>query len=76
MQKPAERMRKLRERRQSGIRVLPIEVQIDTVETLIELDYLNVDDVFDLDRVAAALARFVEDSISTVTCNEITLDAW
>ena len=45
---PAERMRRLRERREVGIRVLPVEVCIDTVEALVELDYLAPEDVGDL----------------------------
>lgn len=76
MTSPAERMRKLRERRGAGIRILPIEVQIDTVEVLIELDYLAVEDAHNLDQAARALARFIEDATSSVTCNAITLDAW
>lgn len=73
---PAERMKKLRERRHLGIRVLPVEVCIDTVEVLIELDYLAVEDAGHLDRIADALAKFIEDVAQSVTCNEITLDAW
>ncbi|MAL94059.1 MAG: hypothetical protein CME40_03115 [Haliea sp.] len=72
----AERMRKLRERRVAGIRVLPIEVQIDTVETLIELNYLAVEEAHDLERTAKALARFIEDAAGSVTSHAITLDAW
>ncbi|MCP5165583.1 MAG: hypothetical protein H6988_13005 [Pseudomonadales bacterium] len=73
---PAERMRRLRERREVGIRVLPVEVCIDTVEALVELDYLAPEDVGDLARVAGAVARFIADATDSVTCNAITLDAW
>lgn len=76
MTSTAERMKKLRERRSSGIRVLPIEVQIETVETLVELDYLEVEDAHDFERVAEALARFINDTTDAVTGNGITLDAW
>lgn len=69
-------MRRLRDRREAGIRVLPVEVQIDTVETLIELDYLDVEHASDLEAVATSLARFIEDCTDSVTRNAITLDAW
>lgn len=76
MTDPATRMRKSRERKRAGFRVLRVEVCIDTVEALIELDYLEVGSEHDFDAVSAALARFIEDTTDTVTCNAITLDAW
>tara|TARA_R100000005_G_scaffold75323_1_gene42510 strand:- start:6543 stop:6773 length:231 start_codon:yes stop_codon:yes gene_type:complete len=76
MTSPAERMKKLRERRSAGIRVMAVEVQIDTVEALIELDYLSVEDAHDLGEAAKALTRFIEDATSSVTSNAITLNAW
>lgn len=72
----AARMRKSRERRKDGYRVLRVEVHIDVVETLIELGYLDVSKLRDLDSVAMALARFIETVSSEVTCNAVTLDSW
>ncbi len=72
----ATRMRKLRARRALGLRVLRVEVNIDTVETLIELDYLSVESVHNLDAVASALSNFIEDSTEAVTGHGITLNSW
>lgn len=72
----AERMRRSRERRRDGVRSLRVEVHIDTVEMLVETDYLSVEDVGNFDAVSDALARFIGDSTDAVTCNEITLDGW
>lgn len=72
----ADRMRTMRDRRVAGIRVLPIEVQIETVETLVELDYIEVEEAYDPSSVAEALGRFIEDTASAVTCHGITLDSW
>lgn len=76
MSTPAERMRKLRERREAGIRVLPVQISIETVEALVELDYLKVEDAHDFHQISDALARFLEDATDSVTCHSITLDAW
>lgn len=72
----AERMRRLRERRSEGIRVLPVEVSIDTAEVLIELSYLDPTDVRDMKKVSAAAAQFVADMTDAVTRNEIVLSDW
>jgi hypothetical protein len=72
----AERVRKMRERRKEGIRVLRVEVQIETVETLVEHDYLSVEDTRNLDAVQAALSQFINDYASAVTSNSILLDTW
>lgn len=72
----ADRMRRLRARRREGVRVLPVEIGIEVVETLLEIDYLQVEDVGDLTAVATAVARFVEDMTESVTRHEITLDTW
>ncbi|MBA6412382.1 hypothetical protein H2508_04580 [Parahaliea sp. F7430] len=69
-------MRKLRERRAEGIRVLQVEVGIETAEMLIETDYLSVDQAHDYVQVSRALARFIEDATESVTSHSITLDAW
>jgi len=53
-----------------------VEVNIDVVEVLLELNYLDVVDVHDLTAVASAVTRFVEDSAGAVTCNGITLNSW
>ena len=76
MNNAAERKRKSRERRRARIRVLKIEVHIDTVEVLIELDYLAVDEVHDIDAVQSALARFINDSTEAAACDGIMLDNW
>ena len=72
----AERMQRTRERRSRGVRVLHVEVEMDTVETLVELDYLNVEDVRNYDAVADAVSRFLVHATDSVTCNAITLDTW
>lgn len=72
----ADRMRKTRERKALGLRVLRVEVSLDTVETLIELDYLSVENVHDLGAVSNALANYIDDSVQAVACNGITLNSW
>ena len=72
----AQRMRRLRDRRRSGIRVLPVEVSIDTVEILVELGYIDVEQTQDVQRVKEALARFIEETAQAVTRNGVTLDLW
>lgn len=76
MTDPATRMRKSRERKRAGRRVLRVEVYLDTVETLIELDYLEPGRERDYEAVSAALARFIEDTTDSVTSNAITLSEW
>lgn len=56
--------------------MLPVEVSIDTVEVLVEMDYISPDDFGDHDLVAKATARFLSDMAEAVTCHEITLDSW
>jgi hypothetical protein len=69
-------MRRLRDRRRSGIRVLPVEVSIDTVEILVELGYIDREQAQDVHQVREALARFIEDTAQAVTRNKTTLDVW
>jgi hypothetical protein len=72
----ALRMRKSRQRRREGVRVLRVEVGIDTVEALLELDYLRVEDIQDFSAVAEALSNFIESTTDAVACNGITLSDW
>jgi hypothetical protein len=72
----ALRMRKSRQRRREGVRVLRVEVGIDTVEALLELDYLCVEDIQDFSAVAEALSNFIESTTDAVACNGITLNDW
>lgn len=72
----ATRMRKSRARKVLGLRVLRVEVSIDTVEALVNLDYLSVESVNNLEAVASALADFIEDSTGAVACNGVTLNSW
>ena len=72
----AERMRKSRARRALGYRVFQIEVTLDAIETLVELNYLKVDELQDRCAISAALSQFVEEMSDDVTSNKITLARW
>lgn len=57
----AERMRRLRERRHAGLRVLPIEVSLDElVERLVARGDLAPDDADNVDEIGRAVAEIVE----------------
>ena len=72
----AERKRRSRERRKSGYRSLSVDVYVGVVETMIEMDYLQVTEVRDLLAVSSALTKFIEDYAESVTSDQITLNDW
>ena len=76
MTSAADRMRKSRARRALGYKVFSIEVSRDVIETLVEFNYLKVDEINDRCAIANALSQFVEEMSDDVTCNRITLDNW
>ena len=59
----AERMRRLRERRARGVRVVAVEIDADLLEALSELGLIDPDDADDPGALAFALAMLLEEAI-------------
>ena len=62
MANAAERMKRLRERRARGVRVIPVEVDSDLLETLEQLGLVDPDETDDPGALSFALAMLLEEA--------------
>lgn len=68
----AERQRRRRERRAAGVCVVPVETDVDTIESLVQRGWLAREDATDQSKVALALSMLLEAFLET---SGVTRDA-
>ncbi len=61
----AQRMRRLRERRNRGARIVDVEVDADLLEVLGELGLIDLDDLGDSGALAFALLMLLDEAVES-----------
>ncbi len=61
----AERQRRYRQRQKLGLRVIPVELDDENIEYLIDAGLLNENEAFNDANIAVAIARLAGSSIRT-----------